>query len=64
MTYPDPPLNFLVDPETMWFTWVRGDFDGGTPVIDYRIVWDQGNSTYTVLQHGIANYSCKAPIIT
>jgi len=64
ITFPDPPTNFLVDPKTMLFTWDRGNFDGGTPVINYRILWDQGNSTYTVLQDGISRYSSIAQIKT
>ena len=64
ITYPDPPTNFLVDSKTMLFTWDRGDFDGGTPVINYRILWDQGNSTYTVLQDGISRYSSFIQITT
>ena len=63
-TYPDPPNNFLVDPKTMLFTWDRGDFDGGTPVINYRILWDQGNSTTAMLQDGISGYFCIAQIKT
>jgi len=48
----------------MLFTWDRGDFDGGTPVINYRILWDQGNTTYAVLQDGISGYFCIAQIKT
>lgn len=36
------------------FTWSPGAEDGGTPVLDYRISYDQGIGTFSTLETGIS----------
>jgi len=45
-------------------TWTAPTLNGGTPVIDYRVSWDQGGSTYTVIISGITttSYSTTATL--
>ena len=38
-------------------TWIAPTVVGGTAVIDYRVSWDQGTSTYAVLESGITTTS-------
>jgi hypothetical protein len=33
--------------------WVQGGFNGGTPVIDYRLYYDQGIGSFVVFSSGI-----------
>jgi hypothetical protein len=45
---PEPPINLLNDPTTtsdvvIRFTWEDGLNDGGSPVIDYDVYYDQGS---------------------
>ena len=35
------------------FTWNNGISTGGSPIIDYRITYDQSTGTYIVLEDGI-----------
>lgn len=44
---PDAPINLLNDllttsDTTIRFTWAEGESNGGTPVIDYSLYYDQG----------------------
>ena len=62
MTNPDPPISLanvqLTTTTTkIGLTWSAGSENGGTPVIDYRISWDQGTSSYVVLASGISTTS-------
>lgn len=40
--------------------WQAGSEDGGTPVLDYRISWDQGTGTWEVRQQGLSTLSYTA----
>lgn len=40
--------------------WQEGDSDGGTPVIDYRVSWDQGTGSWVVRQSGLSTLSYSA----
>jgi len=48
---PDAPVSLLNDPtittdKVIKFTWADGASDGGTPVIDYTVSYDQGTNTF------------------
>lgn len=52
---PDPPINLANDPTTttdtrIRFSWTDSDQNGGAPVTDYDIFYDQGNGNYVLLQ--------------
>ena len=67
MSYkPDPPRNLARDSLTtdktqIGITWQDGASNGGQPILDYRISYDQGTGTWVVLQSGITS---KSLIIT
>lgn len=53
VTVPDAPIgvadNAVVTTATrIGITWQRGASNGGTPIIDYRVSWDQGTGTWVV----------------
>jgi hypothetical protein len=55
ITNPDAPVSFIEDyPQRsatiLGLTWTEGAFNGGVGVLDYQINYDQGTSTWTVLQ--------------
>lgn len=55
ITYPDSPLQLeevveLRTPSTITFKWLEGFANGGTPVIDYRVNYDEAQGVYVVLQ--------------
>jgi hypothetical protein len=39
------------------FTWTPASFDGGSPVIDYQVSWDQGTGSFVILQSGVLTAS-------
>jgi hypothetical protein len=39
------------------FTWNQGSSNGGSPVIDYSVYYDQGISVYTLLESGVTSAS-------
>jgi hypothetical protein len=54
----DAPISLANDPLTttdtvIRFTWSDGSSDGGSPVIDYTVYYDQGSSTYVELEAGV-----------
>ena len=62
LTNPDPPSLLtnnaaITSASVIGMTWTAPSVVGGTPVIDYRVTWDQGTSTYTVLATGITTTS-------
>lgn len=62
LTNPDPPSNLannaaITSASVIAMTWTAPSVVGGSAVIDYRISWDQGTSTYTVLVSGITTTS-------
>lgn len=55
---PDSPYDLTNDSTVtedtrIKFTWVEGANNGGTPVIDYTIYYDQGIGTYVKLSENI-----------
>ena len=62
LTNPDAPtalanLPLITDATKIGLTWQTGAASGGTPVIDYRLSWDQGTNSYLVLGIGITSTS-------
>ena len=62
LTNPDAPtalanLPLVTDATKIGLIWQTGAANGGTPVIDYRLSWDQGTNTYQVLAIGITTTS-------
>lgn len=55
---PDAPLNFAndvdwTDANQITLTWTDGVSDGGSPILDYRINYDQGNGNWVVLDASV-----------
>lgn len=55
---PDAPISLTNDLTTttdteIRFTWLDGASDGGTPVIDYTIYYDQGSDSLVELESGV-----------
>ena len=62
LTNPDSPLSLtnvkaITDTTRVGLSWSAGLADGGTPVIDYQVWWDQGTDIYLVLQSNIVGTS-------
>jgi len=58
LTIPDAPLSFINLPQVtsasqIGVSWVEGFSNGGTPVIDYHLYYDQGVGNYITLASGI-----------
>ena len=58
LTFPDTPTSFTNVPSItngyqIGLTWTKGVNEGGTPVIDYRVWYDQAANNYIVLQSNI-----------
>ena len=56
---PDAPLNLTNDPTTtsdtlIRFTWSQGLSNGGTPVIDYTVQYDQGTNNFITLASDVS----------
>jgi hypothetical protein len=65
LTYPDPPINLVEtvserSASSISFTWSNGVADGGTPVLDYRITYDQSTGDYVILSSGVHSTSFTA----
>jgi|LauGreDrversion4_2_1035121.scaffolds.fasta_scaffold00510_13 hypothetical protein len=59
-TYPDPPINVVRNSLTttataIGITWTQGTSNGGSPVLDYLISFDQGTENFVPLATGIVN---------
>lgn len=55
ITYPDAPIDLTETveartPTSITFSWTEGFENGGSPVIDYRITYDQAAATFVELQ--------------
>ena len=55
---PDAPVSLANDPTTttdtsIRFTWSDGASDGGTPVIDYAVYYDQDSDSYVLLDDAV-----------
>jgi hypothetical protein len=51
---PDAPYNLannaaVTSATTIGLIWTEGDSDGGMPILDYKIWFDQATNSYTVL---------------
>ena len=58
MTVPDAPVNVRRDPSTTTISqvgilWDDGASDGGQAIIDYRVSFDQGVSSYIIVGSGL-----------
>jgi len=69
LTNPDPPINLannaaITSASVIGMTWTAPSVVGGSAVIDYRVSWDQGGSSYVVLATGITttSYSTTATL--
>lgn len=67
LTNPDAPLNLANDPlntsgTTIGLIWYEGPENGGTPVIDYTVSYDQSSGTgnFVELASGVATTSYSA----
>jgi len=55
---PNPPTNLARDvltstPTAIGLTWSDGASNGGSPIIDYQILFDQGTNNFTITSAGI-----------
>ena len=69
LTNPDSPLRLVNNPQTtnayrILVSWEEGLANGGTPVIDYRLLYDQGTNNYITLASGITNLYYLATTLT
>lgn len=69
LTNPDSPLRLVNNPTTtnayrILVSWEQGIANGGTPVIDYRLWYDQGTGNYVALASGITNLFYLATTLT
>ena len=58
VTFADAPLNLVNVPAVTTayqagLSWNIGANSGGTPVIDYRVIYDQGTNNWAILSAGI-----------
>jgi len=65
----DAPINLanntlVTDKTKIGLTWSPGSSNGGKPIIDYQISWDQGTGKYVVLASGVTttNYTTLAAL--
>jgi len=54
LVYPDPPITLqndatVTDASKIRFTWTEASDNGGAPVLDYSVFYDQGNGSWTIL---------------
>lgn len=69
ITRADPPVNLAEDSSqrnhyTIAITWEAGAFEGGTPVIDYKVnIAEQGQAA-TVLIEGVTTFTATATGLT
>jgi hypothetical protein len=69
LTFPDTPTSFsnvptITNGYQIGLTWNKGVNEGGTPVIDYRVWYDQANGNYIVLQANIVATSLTVTTLT
>lgn len=62
VTIPDAPLSLANSPtvtnaQRVGITWTAGAANGGTPVIDYSILWDQGTGNWVTRIAGLTTTS-------
>lgn len=66
---PDAPINLTNDPSvtsdtTVRFTWTEGPSNGGSPVIDFDVYYDQATDNFVLLEAnvGTAHYTTNVPL--
>jgi hypothetical protein len=69
LTYPDAPTTLAEiqasrTPAKISFNWIEGPSNGGTPVLDYRVTYDQSTGDYVVLDSLINVLSYTASSLT
>jgi hypothetical protein len=65
---PDSPISVQDNPEVtsatvIGLTWQNGKSSGGSPVIDYRVSYDQSIGSYVVLADGITTQSYQTEVL-
>ena len=58
LTAPDPPtglsnLPLITSGSKIGITWQAGAMNGGAPVLDYTILWDNATGSFSVLASGV-----------
>ena len=69
LTKPDAPNTLANVPaktsaSQISIAWIKGVAEGGTPVIDYRLWYDQANGNYIVFQAGVLPQSYITTALT
>lgn len=69
LTNPDAPVSLAETvasrtATSITFTWSLGAANGGTPVIDFRISYDQSIGTYVTLASGVSSQTYTATGLT
>lgn len=62
LTTPDAPLSLANNPAItnaarVGITWTAGLSNGGTPIIDYTVLWDQGTGNWVIRISGLTTTS-------
>ncbi len=62
---PDSPINLAnivstTASGTIGFSWSEGAYNGGSPILDYRVNYKQGSDPYSVLSTGVLSNSYVA----
>jgi hypothetical protein len=57
---PDAPVNLqndaaVTDASKIKFTWSQGASNGGVPVIDYDVYYDQATGSYVLLESNVVS---------
>ena len=57
---PNAPVSLVNDPTTttdtqIKFTWSAGSSDGGSPIINYAVYYDQGTDSFTLLNNAVTD---------
>lgn len=59
---PNAPTSLVRDsitstPTAIGINWSDGTSNGGSPILDYQVLHDQGNNTFVIVQAGITTKS-------
>lgn len=65
LTVPDPPtglsnLPLITSGSRIGITWQAGAMNGGAPVLDYTILWDNATGSFSVYASGVTETSFTA----
>ena len=60
LTNPDAPISLIEvyserQATAIGISWEKGAANGGSPILDYTVSYDQATDTYVVLESGILN---------